>query len=330
VSTTESCRRLLASPFARALLSLIFIFVLGLIFNAEGTFFLWDTHRDMLRQISTYGILASGLTIVIVSGGIDLSVGSVLGLTAVTFSLLTIHFAWPATFAIFASLGLGLSCGAVAGAVIGRFGVQPFITTLATMVFVRGLAKWASGGQKISTTVLQANGNFEQAPLPGVFELLGSRLLNQNLAVVTLIFLSCILVCWVLLSKTQWGRSLYALGGNELCAHLSGIPVMRMKLLAYSLCGLMAAVAGICQAAQELQGDPESGMGYELTAIAIVVMGGTGLSGGHGGLGLTLLGTVTIGYLEKILSINAVSEASRLMMTGLIVLTAVLLQRRQG
>jgi ribose transport system permease protein len=102
-----------------------------------------------------------------------------------------------------------------------------------------------------------------------------------------------------------------------------------MKILAYSLCGVMSAVAGMCQAAQELQGDPESGMGYELTAIAIVVMGGTGLSGGQGGVGLTLLGTVTIGYLEKVLSINAVSEASRLMMTGLIVLTAVLLQRRQ-
>jgi ribose transport system permease protein len=329
VSKTESCRRLLASPCARALVSLLFIFVLGLIFNADGTFFRWDTHRDMLRQISTYGILASGLTIVIVSGGIDLSVGSVLGLTAVAFSMLSIHFGWPATWAIVASLVVGLTCGALVGAVIGRFRVQPFIATLASMVFVRGLAKWASGGQKISATVLQANGNYAQVPIPGVFTLLGSRLLKENLAVVTLVFLFCILACWVLLSKTQWGRSLYALGGNEVCAHLSGIPVTRMKILAYSLCGVMSAVAGICQAAQELQGDPESGMGYELTAIAIVVMGGTGLSGGQGGVGLTLLGTVTIGYLEKVLSINAVSEASRLMMTGLIVLTAVLLQRRQ-
>jgi ribose transport system permease protein len=283
----------------------------------------------MFRQISTYGILASGLTIVIVSGGIDLSVGSVLGLTAVVFSLLTIQLAWPATWAVVASLVLGLSCGAFVGAVVGRFGVQPFIATLASMVFVRGLAKWASGGQKISATVLQASGNYEQVPMPAVFALLGSRFLNENLAVVTLVFLFCILGCWILLSKTQWGRSLYALGGNELCAHLSGIPVVRMKVLAYSLCGLMSAVAGICQAAQELQGDPESGMGYELTAIAIVVLGGTGLSGGQGGLGLTLLGTVTIGYLEKVLSINAVSESSRLMMTGLIVLTAVLLQRRR-
>lgn len=323
-------RRIIEIPFVRALFSLAFIFGLGLIFNADGTFFRWDTHRDMLRQISTYGILASGLTVVIVAGGIDLSVGSVLGLSAVVFSFLSIQLGWTAGVAILACLGLGLGCGGIVGGVIGRFGVQPFITTLAGMAFVRGAAKWVSGGQKISTTVLQPNGNFVQVPLPPVFEFLGSRFLHQNVAAVTIVFLLCILVCWVILAKTRWGRWLYAIGGNELCAYLSGVPIIRVKLLAYSLCGMLAAVAGICQATQELQGDPEAGMGYELTAIAIVVMGGTGLSGGHGGIGLTLLGTITIGYLEKILSINAVSEASRLMMTGLIVLTAVLLQKRQS
>jgi len=322
--------RILARPFARALLSLIFIFALGLIFNAEGTFFRWDTHRDMLRQISTYGILASGLTIVIVSGGIDLSVGSVLGLTAVVFSELTIQQGCSAFLSILAALGLGLCCGVLAGAFIAWFRLQPFITTLAMMVFVRGVAKWISGGQKGSTAVLQSNGNFQQVPIPRVFELLGARFVNDNLAAVTLVFLACIFCSWILLAKSQWGRWIYAMGGSELCAHLSGVPVKPLKLLAYGLCAAFAAIAGLCQAAQELQGDPEAGMGYELTAIAIVVMGGTGLSGGHGGIGLTLLGTITIGYLEKILSINSVSEASRLMMTGLIVLVAVLLQRRKS
>ncbi len=322
-------RGFLQSVSARAVLSLIFIFTLGLVFNADGTFFRWDTHRDMLRQISTYGILASGLTLVIVAGGIDLSVGSVLGFTAVLFSILSIHLGWPAGLAVLVALVAGAALGAAAGSVIGGFGLQPFIATLATMVFVRGAAKWISGGQKISTTVLQPDGQFGQVSLPRIFEVLGSSFLNQNLAVVTLVFLVCILACWILLAKTQWGRWLYALGGNEACAHLSGVPVFRMKFLAYALCGLMSSVAGVCQAAQEMQGDPEAGMGYELTAIAIVVMGGTGLSGGYGGIGLTLLGTITIGYLEKILSINAVSEASRLMMTGIIVLAAVLLQKRR-
>jgi ribose transport system permease protein len=320
----------LGKPFGRALIALLFIVSLGLIFNADGTFFRWETHRDMLRQISTYGILASGLTVVIVSGGIDLSVGSMLGLAAVTFSMLSIHQGWAAGVAVGGSLALGLFCGALMGGCVGRFGIQPFIATLAGMVLLRGVAKWVSGGQKVSTTVLGRGGAFEQITLPPIFDLLGARLLHQNLATVTLIFLFCLLGCWVLLACTKWGRWLFAIGGNEVCAHLSGIPVTRVKLLAYGLSGLLAAVAGICQAVQELQGDPEAGMGYELTAIAIVVLGGTSLSGGGGGIGLTLLGTITIGYLEKILSINAVGEASRLMMTGLIVLTAVLMQKRRS
>ncbi len=107
------------------------------------------------------------------------------------------------------------------------------------------------------------------------------------------------------------------------------MPVKFTKVFAYAASGLLAAVAGICQAAQEQQGDPETGIGYELTAIAIVVIGGTTLSGGRGGIGLTLLGTLTIGYLEKILSINAVPEASRLMLTGAIIVIAVLAQKRR-
>jgi len=103
--------------------------------------------------------------------------------------------------------------------------------------------------------------------------------------------------------------------------------VARMKILAYLLCGFFSAVAGICQAAQEYQGDPEAGVSYELSAIAIVVIGGTSLMGGKGGIGLTLLGALTIGYLEKILSINAVGEASRLMLTGFIIVSAVLFQK---
>jgi ribose/xylose/arabinose/galactoside ABC-type transport system permease subunit len=146
---------------------------------------------------------------------------------------------------------------------------------------------------------------------------------------VTLVFLGCVAAAGVVLSKLRYGRYLYATGGNEEAARLSGVPVVRAKLLAYGLSGLLAAVAGICQAVQEEQGDPEAGTGYELTAIAIVVIGGTSLAGGRGSVGLTLLGAMTIGYLEKILSINAVPEASRLMLTGTIIVAAVLLQRKK-
>ncbi len=319
--------RLLLSPSGRALLSLALVMGLGFVFNADGAFLAWDTHRDMLRQVSVCGILACGMTLVIIAGGIDLSVGSILGLVAVLFSLATIRWGWPPLLGIPVCLLAGAACGAASGAVIAGFSIQPFIATLAMMVFARGLAKFVSGGQKISTAVPLPDGSYQYVETPPIFEQISAKVLHDNVAVVTLILLACLAVCAVLLGRLRWGRYFYAIGGNEEAARLSGIPVAGTKILAYSLSGLFCAVAGICQAAQELQGDPEAGSTYELSAIAIVVIGGTSLRGGRGGMFLTLLGVLTIGYLEKILSINAVGEASRLMLTGAIIVGAVLFQR---
>jgi len=317
----------LHSPFIRAFAALLFVLALGALFNAEGTFFKWDTHRDMLRHISVFAILACGMTLVIIAAGIDLSVGSILGFTAVLFSIFCIHQGWSPWIAVPICMLSGAACGAVSGGLVARFKIQPFIATLAMMVFTRGLAKLVSGGQKISTAVLQPDGNYRYVEVPPIFDSLNSKILNENVAVVTLIFLACIFVCWIILAKLRWGRYIYAIGGNEEAARLSGIPVTAIKLFAYGLSGLFSAIAGICQAAQELQGDPEAGMTYELTAIAIVVIGGTNLMGGRGGIGLTFIGAMTIGYLEKILSINAVGEATRLMLTGAIIIGAVLFQK---
>ena len=324
---TGSHRKWYVSPISRALISLALVMCIGVIFNADGTFLQWDTHRDMLRQISVYGILACGMTLVIVSGGIDLSVGSLLGFTAVLFAILSMHLRWSPLVSITASLAAGFMFGALSGGVIARFKVQPFVATLGMMVFARGVAKWISGGEKVSTAILQPDGTYAYVDPPAVFNFISSRVLGGNVAVVTIIFITCILFCWILLSKTHWGRYLYAIGGNEEAARLAGVPIQRMKLLAYGLSGFFCAVAGMCQAAQELQGDPEAGNTYELTAIAIVVIGGTSLRGGNGGIWLTLLGSLIIGYLEKILSINAVGEESRLMLTGAIIVGAVMLQR---
>lgn len=315
--------------FKRALIALLLIILLGVVFNGGGAFNKWDTHRDMLRHISRYGILACGMTLVIITGGIDLAVGSVLGLIAVVSSILCIHWGMTPWLAVPLCLLAGLACGTLSGTLISRFSIQPFIATLAMMVFARGMAKFVSGGQKISQGVQTAEG-FKYLELPKFFELLNARILGDNIAVITLLFLACVAVTYILLARLRIGRYWYAIGGNEDSARLSGVPVASAKALAYALSGLFAAVAGICQAAQETQGDPEAGMTYELTAIAIVVIGGTNLMGGRGSILLTLLGTLTIGYLEKILSINAVSEAGRLMLTGAIIVTAVLLQRRRG
>jgi ribose transport system permease protein len=320
-------KALLRSPLLRAFAALVLVFLIGMVFNADGAFLKWNTHRDMLRHISVFAILACGMTLVIITAGIDLSVGSLLGLTAVLFSLFSIHKAWSPWLALLACLVVGAAFGAVSGGLVGRFNIQPFIATLAMMVFARGMAKWVSGGQKISTAVLQPDGTYQYVEVPPIFDFLNSKIINENIAVVTLIFFGCVLICWIILAKLRWGRYIYAIGGNEDAARLSGIPIVRTKLLTYGLSGLFCAVAGICQAAQELQGDPEAGMTYELTAIAIVVIGGTNLMGGKGGIGLTFIGAMTIGYLEKILSINAVGEASRLMLTGAIIVGAVLFQK---
>jgi ribose transport system permease protein len=314
---------------ARAIAALLLVLLIGCIFNADGAFFKIGTHRDVLRQDSVYGTLACGMTLVIISGGIDLSVGSILALTAVLFSLTSIHWGWSPWLAVPACIAMGAACGLTSGLLTAWLRIQPFIATLAMMVFARGLAKTLSGGTKISTAVQAPDGTYTYVDVPHIFRLIDSRIFGGDLSAVTLIFLACAVISWVMLARHRWGRQLYAVGGNEEAARLSGVPVMWTKTLAYLASGALAAVAGLCQAAQEQQGDPEGGAGYELTAIAITVIGGNSLMGGRGGMGLTLIGTLTIGYLDKILSINAVPEAARLMLTGAIVVIAVLAQRRR-
>jgi ribose transport system permease protein len=310
------------------LLALALVCLLGVVFNADGAFFKLGTHRDALRQASVYGILACGMTLVIISGGIDLAVGSVLALAAVCASRLAIHWGWSGWVVVPSVLLLGAWCGGVAGSLTARLRIQPFIATLAMMVLARGLAKYASGGMKVSTAVKNADGTYRYVEVPELFRAIDTRILGDNLSMVSVIFVLCVATAWVLLARHRWGRQLYAIGGNEEASRLSGVPVVAAKTWAYVASGLFAAVAGICQAAQEQQGDPEAGVGYELIAIAMVVIGGTSLMGGRGGMGLTLLGVLTIGYLEKTLSINAVPEAGRLVLTGIIIVVAVLTQRR--
>ena len=322
-------KKFIASPAGRAFLALVLVLVVGTIFDAGGAFFEPGTHRDALRQMSVYGILACGLTPVIISGGIDLAVGSVLALVAVICAQMAIHWGCASWLVVLFCLVAGGGCGSASGLIAARLSVQPFIATLAMMVFARGLAKYASGGMKVSTAILNPDGTYKYVDVPGLFRAVDHRILGGNVSVVTLIFAGCVVVSWLLMSKHMWGRYIYAIGGNEEASRLSGVPVLAVKTTVYAFSGMCAGLAGLCQAAQEQQGDPEAGAGYELVAIAMVVIGGTSLMGGRGGIGLTLLGVLTIGYLDKILSINAVPEAGRLVLTGIIIVIAVLTQRRR-
>lgn len=315
--------RLLSMPAFRALAPLGLVLLLGVIFNQDGAFFEWATHRAMLREISVHGILACGMTLVIISAGIDLSVGSVLGLSAVLFALLSMPLGLGATVSVLAVLLAGAALGLISGLLVSAMRIQAFIVTLAMMVFARGVAKHLSGGKKITSY-----GDAAGATYPELWSALDARVLGDQLSVVTVIFTCCALVAHLLLARFRLGRYLYAVGGNLEAARLAGVPVRSTLTWAYVISGLFAAVAGMCQAAQETHGDPETGTGYELDAIAIVVLGGTSLMGGRGGIPQTLVGALTLGYLQKVLSLNAFSTESRLMLMGVIIVLAVLFQRR--
>ncbi len=326
----ERAARLFRTAPARAVAPLAIVLLVGAIFHENGAFYRWSTHRAVLREISVHGILACGMTIVILAGGIDLSVGSVLGLSAVAFALFSMPLGLPAPVAVAGVLAIGALLGATSGFFVARHRVQPFVVTLAMMVFARGLAKLLSGGKKVTAYTALDGTTAAVRELPGIFRALDAKILDGNLSVVTVVLLACAAVTWVVLRRLRAGRYIYATGGSREAAELSGVPVVRTLIFAYSMAGLFSAIAGICQAAQETHGDPETGGGYELDAIAMVVLGGTALSGGRGGIGLTLLGALTMGYLQKILSLNAFQTEVRLMLTGAILLFAVLFQKRLG
>lgn len=309
------------------LAALVGVIVLGCVFSADGAFFRWAVHRDLLRAIAVDGILALGTTVVVLTGGIDLSVGSAVALAAVGFATLSLQLEAPGALAVAAVAALGTALGAASGWLVGR-GLQPFVVTLASMVSLRGLAKWVAGGRKVTGAVTGADGATVVHPRPALWEWLDDRVLYDQIAVVTLVFLALALAVHGVLSRTAFGRHLRAIGGNEEAARLAGVPVAGTRVAAYALCGLLAAIAGVLQAAQETHGDPDTAAGKELDAIAMVVLGGTSLRGGTGSVPATLAGVLILGLLHKILSLNAVPEAARLVATGAVVLGAVWVQRR--
>ncbi|MEK6703067.1 MAG: ABC transporter permease [Planctomycetota bacterium] len=302
-------------------MGLLVVVALGCVFNASGVFFRAGTHADMLWQNGAYGILACGLTLVIIAGGIDLAVGSVVALTGVIVAILVMRHGASGWWAIPTAVAVGAMSGVVSGVIVAFVRVQPFIATLAMMAFARGLAKQISGGQVVTkypypALVESLNASYDV----GGFKLSLHVVVFALVAAATLAFLRC----------TTRGVQVYAVGDNERAAQYAGVPVRFTKVMVYALCGGLAGLAGVFFCAIERQGNPDGGVGYELTAIAMVVVGGTPLSGGKGGIVLTVLGTLTIGYLRKILDINAVETAMQLMVTGGIIVLAVLAQGFSG
>ena len=268
---------------------------------------------NVTLQIAIYGILSIGMTIVMITGGIDLSIGSVVALVGVIAAILSKKPMLPTDLmvltAMLAGLVVGIATGALSGSLIARFSIPPFIVTLAMMTICRGLVFIITGG-------------FTEGELPPHFGWLGRGHL-WFIPVPVVIMAALFAAGHVLLRQTAFGRHIYALGGNEEAARLSGIRVRRTKILVYSLNGLLAGLAGVTLAARLGAGAPASGLGYELDVIAAVVVGGTSLSGGRGSVIGTMAGTIFIGVLNNGLNLANVDPYTQKVALGVVILAAV-------
>jgi len=269
---------------------------------------------NILRQVAIVGILAIGMTFVILTRGIDLSVGSILGLSVVIYAgLLETH-----SMAIAIPLGLlvAMAAGLVNGLGVASAGIPPFIMTLGMLSFARGLAFLYTGGTPIPI-------------LNEAFYNLGNDYLF-GIPIPSLILLAILAVSAVILSLTAFGRSVYAIGSNEEAARLSGVPVRLYKIIVYVIAGGVSGLAGLVYASQLSIGTPIAGQGYELDAIAAVVVGGTSLFGGKGSVGGTFLGTLIIGVLANILNLTGVDPYVQQLFKGALIVVAVYFMSRSG
>jgi erythritol transport system permease protein len=282
---------------------------------------------QMSQHVAVYAILAIGMLLVILNGGIDLSVGATLGLSGVVAGWLMqgvkipelgIAF-YPAVWVVvILALATGAFVGLINGVLIARFGVAPFVATLGMLYVVRGVALLITGGltyPNLSGSPEFGNEGFDWLGFNNIF----------GLPVGVMIMIVIAFGASLLLNKAPFGRWLYASGGNERAAELSGIPVKRVKVHVYVLSGVCASIAGVIIASELTSANPTAGGSFELTAIAAVVIGGASLAGGRGTVRGTLLGAFVIGFLSDGLVIVGVSEYWQMIFNGAVIVLAVLL-----
>jgi ribose transport system permease protein len=275
---------------------------------------------NVLRQIAIIGILGVGMTFVILTSGIDLSIGAIVGFVSVISAmLLKAQVPWPAAVAV--GLFAGGFVGALNGFGITRGNLQPFIMTLGMMVIARGVTMTISEGQPISIGKAAAQ-NF------GWLGGAEGQILGIPVPVWILVVIA-IVAGWVL-TYTPFGRKIFAVGDNAEAARLSGIPTKWITFWVYVISGVLAAVSALILVSRLRTGEPTQGEGFELDAIAIVVIGGTSLFGGEGGVRGTLIGAAIVAVLANLMNLVGVSPFSQQIVKGLIIIGAVLLERRKA
>lgn len=272
------------------------------------------TVKNLLNQgrlMTEIGLLALPMTYIIITGGIDLSVGSVVGLSAIMLGYSWHNLGLPLWVAIGVALGIGLLAGAINGLIITRFHVPPLITTLATLAFYRGLAEGIAQARSVRG-------------YPEWFYDLGQR---ESLGIPNQLYflVIAIIISAIVLSRTTFGRSLYAIGNNELAARFSGIPVNRNKVIIYAFSGFMSGFAGYVLVSRVSTTRSDMGSGWELDAIAAVVLGGTSIQGGSGSILGTTIGLILIQLLKNGLALSGVTGDATIVVIGSVLILSTLI-----
>lgn len=300
----------------RPIIGLIIFSVIISILNPR--FLTMGNLLNVFRQTSINAIIAAGMTFVILSAGIDLSVGSILGFSgAIGAKMLASGYnIW---LSLLAAIVIGAVAGIVNGIIITKGKVQPFIATLAIMILLRGATMVFTSGRPIPVS---------GEHISGVFRWIGTGVV-LGIPVPIAIMIIVFIVCYYILNHTQYGRHLYAVGGNEEASLLSGVNTAKIKILAYTASGILAAIAGIIVTSRLSSAQPTSGEGYELDAIAAVVLGGTSLVGGQGTIIGTIIGALIIGILNNALNLMDVQSYYQMIAKAIVIIVAVLLDKKE-
>ncbi|MDQ6422450.1 ABC transporter permease [Paenibacillus sp. LHD-117] len=306
------------SGFLQQFLAFGSLIVLIVVFSlASENFFQFSNIVGILLSTAVVGVLALGATYVIITGGIDLSVGTVMTLTAVMTGVSIAYWGWPIWAGLLVGIATGACCGFVSGFAVSRMKIPPFIATLAVMMIAKGLSLVISGTKPVYFTSAPA---FSDISLGSVT---GKLIPGFDIPNAVLVFFGAAIVGSILLTRTIIGRYNFAIGSNEEATRLSGVNVNAWKMLIYTITGVFTGIAGILMASRLNSAQPALGMGYELEAIAAVVIGGTSLSGGKGTIVGTVIGALIMSVLTNGLRILSVPQEWQTVVVGFVIFLAV-------
>lgn len=294
---------------------LIVLAIMFVVFSIGSSYFLTVSNMiSILQQAAIKGTIAIGMTLVIITAGIDLSVGSITGLSAaVAATIMVKNGADGIPTAIAAAIAIGFICGFINGELISRLKLQPFLVTMGTLSLYRGI-------EYIYTGAVTVRG------LPPVFSTTMNAW-NDKVPIPVIVMLIVLAVVYLVIKYTKWGRYVYAIGGNEEATRLSGVNVNRVRIATYTLMGVICAIAGILYLGRIGSADANTGTGYEMDAIAAAAIGGASLAGGKGNLVGTILGAILLAALQNGLTLLKVQSFYQTAATGLIIIIAVIIDR---